>query len=219
MRMLGRFNAADQVRKSQAQREEMRMFNKKFKLIGQAIGLVAVLVLLLTVPGVTQQEGLPTRSQIVQGLEQALAVTLVAAEGDIFHTDAAAFVSLPQLGLAYIPLHPSSRSAQLWNAWLEAGEPFGDSINIGALYLENDMPGHPDFVPLNAGTYHLKVTKSLRVIAVDPMGNESLIGAVNIRPRGSTEENPFWKWVLIVCIVSDPSVTVTVGDVSVTVGC
>jgi|GEM_PF-4090861 len=125
----------------------------------------------------------PTREQILQGLEQALAVTLVASEGDIFDMDTAVFVTLPQLSLAYIPLHPSSRSAQLWNAWLEMGEPFGDAITIGALYLGNDLLGYPNSDSLQAGTYQLKVTKSLEVIATDSMGNEYLIGYY--RPRVS----------------------------------
>jgi hypothetical protein len=60
----------------------MPMFKKNLKLIATAVGLVAVLVMGLAMPGATQRVEMPTRGQIVKGLSQLIA-TLTASEGDI----------------------------------------------------------------------------------------------------------------------------------------
>ncbi len=58
------------------------MFKKNLKLIGTAIGLVAVLVMGLAMPGATQQDAL-TRENLVQLINRVYAPTLTASEGVI----------------------------------------------------------------------------------------------------------------------------------------
>ncbi|MEM4382219.1 MAG: hypothetical protein QXX19_08330 [Candidatus Caldarchaeum sp.] len=166
---------------------------KNLKLICTAIGLVAVLVMGLVVPGATQQIELPTRAQIVKGLSQLVAM-LTASEGDILDVENAMFSSAPSLTsrtkpnplgvtFAYIPLHPSSRSSQLLHDWLFKDEPFGDYLNLGALYVENDFPGCPGFDRLARGIYTLKLRQDLKVVAFDSEGNELIIGYAEKRQQ------------------------------------
>ncbi len=158
------------------------MFNKNCKLICTVVGLVAVLVMGLAMPGVTQQIELPTRAQIVKGLSHLIA-TLTASEGDILDVENATFASSPSFKLtptgitfAYIPLHPSSRSVQLLHDWLFRDEPFGDYLDLGAFYVEENFPGCPGFDPLPAGIYQLKLRNDMKVVAHDSEGNEFVIG-------------------------------------------
>lgn len=174
------------------------MFNKKFKPICTAIGLVAVLVVGLVVPGATQQIELPTRAQIVKGLSQLVAM-LTASEGDILDVENAWFSSTPSLKqpnppditFAYIPLHPSSRSSQLLHDWLFTDEPFGDYLNLGALYVENDFPGCPGFDRLARGIYTLKLRQDLKVVAFNSEGNELIIGYAEKRQQQSLFNTTF----------------------------
>lgn len=124
------------------------------------------------------------------------------------------FVSHPQITAAYIPLHPSSRSAQLLEAWLKRGEPFGDYLNIGALYLENDVLScPPGYAPLKAGIYHLKVRQDLKLIAVDSTGNEFIVGYIARKYSVPLEEAIFpssqikiWPINLLLCLVEDVNI-------------
>lgn len=84
----------------------------------------------------------------------------------------------PAITFAYIPLHPSSRSSQLFHDWLFRDEPFGEHLNVGALYIASDFPGCSGFDPLRAGIYHLKLRQDLKVVAFDSEGNEFVIGYV-----------------------------------------
>ncbi len=144
------------------------MFNRLYRLsqaakIGGAV-LMSALLLWATsgVQVVSQQAQLPTRNQIVQGLEARLA-TLTASEGDILDVESAAFYSDPGvLAMALIPNHVSSRSWQLVLRLIQ-GEEVG-AVPIGALYLEGDWPD-PDF-PLKAGLYTIKLKSDFSVVAV-----------------------------------------------------
>lgn len=154
------------------------MFNKKFKLVVTIVGLVAVLVMGLVMTGATQQtQPLPTRNQIVQGLSQLVSATLTASEGDILDIDNVVFYTDEDTTLAYIPLHPSSKSLQLLQDLVQ-GEKVG-SVTVGALYLSDDW----EF--FKAGVYTLKVKDKFinddeklgyEFIAVDQEGNEILCG-------------------------------------------
>jgi hypothetical protein len=155
----------------------MPMFKKNLKLIATAIGLVAVLVMGLAMPGATQQFQIPNRGQIVQGISQLLATTLTASEGDILDVDNVVFYTDADVTLAYIPLHPSSKSLQLLKDLVQ-GHKVG-SVTVGALYLDNDW----EF--FKAGVYTIKAkdrfindNKDLGYerIAVDQEGNEILCG-------------------------------------------
>jgi hypothetical protein len=191
----------------------MEMFNKKFKLIATMVGLVGVLAMMLAVPGATQQpQPVPTRNQIVQGLSQ-MAATLTASEGDILDVENTMFSSAPSLKkpnppditFAYIPLHPSSRSIQLLRNWLYMNEPFGDYLNLGALYVEDDFP-----CGLAAGIYQLKLREDLKIVALDLEGNELVIGYAYRKeslPSTTLETaSPITGWlsiILILCAETD----------------
>jgi len=181
------------------------MFNKKnLKLICTAIGLVAVLVLGLAMPGATQQAPMPTREQIVQGLNQLVSATLTASEGDILDLDNLVFYSHPEFTAGYIPLHGSSRSVQLLYKWLTEEEPFGDSLNLGSFYTEKFLPCQQGYDSLKAGVYNLRVNKDLKLIAVDPEGNEYTIGYMKRIPRVpslNTQADlvPPWVGALAIC--------------------
>jgi hypothetical protein len=113
----------------------MRMFNRRFKPIGQAIGLVAVLVLLLTVPGVTQQENPLSRQGVVNVVNEVLGAALTAAEGDILDPDNATFISTDDVTLTYVPLARESRSAQRLIEEVFSGEDFAP-IFIGTIFVD-----------------------------------------------------------------------------------
>lgn len=138
------------------------MFNRKFKLMSQAIGLVAVLVVLLALPGVTQQSPL-SRQAVVQGINSALAA-LTAAEGDIWDTKCAQFYSDARVTLAFIPLHPASRSLQMLL------DKDARNVTMESIYVPSDIPGF-----LRAGTYLVKVedpnVNPVKILVVDQEGN------------------------------------------------
>ncbi len=175
------------------------MFNKNFKLIYTAIGLVAVLVMGLAMPGVTQQNPL-SRASVVGAINNALAATLTAAEGDIFDTDNAKFYSDTRIAFAYIPLKESSRSLQVLEESLNdllAGRPVNTTIS--ALYLPDDVPGF-----LKAGTYTMKLVDNTKVALVDQEGHEVFFGKVTVKDtRG--QPGPFIPWQLT---VSNPKITI-----------
>jgi hypothetical protein len=56
----------------------MEMFNKKFKLIATMVGLVAVLAMMLAVPGVTQ--GSFSRQALVNTLKSEISALLTAGD-------------------------------------------------------------------------------------------------------------------------------------------
>jgi len=137
------------------------------------IGVVTMSALLLWATSgiqvVSQQIQMPTRSQIVQGLGARVA-TLTASEGDILDIENAVFYSDPGVfALAYIPLHPSSRSLQLLPQLVEGDI---EEISFGVLYLEGDWPD-PD-LPLRAGVYTLKLKSDRSVIAVAEGGETDI---------------------------------------------
>jgi hypothetical protein len=140
----------------------MPMFKKNLKLIATAIGLVTVLVMGLAMPGATQQNPL-TRQAVVQGIDSALAA-FTAAEGDVWDTQCTQFYSTPRFTLAFVPLHPSSRSLQM----LLTKD--ARNITLEALYIPEDIPGF-----LRAGTYLVKIedpnVNPARILVVDQEGN------------------------------------------------
>ncbi len=184
------------------------MFNRKFKLLATAIGLVAVLVMGLALPGVTQQNPL-SRANIVAAVNSAVAATLTAAEGDIFDTDNAKFYSDTKTAFAYIPLHPTSRSIQVLNENLDrlfAGEDL--NVTIGAFYVPDTIPGF-----LKSGSYTLKLMNKNKAVFIDQEGREALYATkVEIEDtRG--QPGPFHSWKLTV--ENSPGVVV----ICIWVGC
>jgi len=139
------------------------MLKKNLKLICTAIGLVAVLMMGLAMPGATQQNPL-SRANVVNAISNALAATLTAAEGDIWDTQCTQFYSTPSFTLAFVPLHPSSRSLQM----LLTKD--ARNITLEALYIPEDIPGF-----LQAGTYLVKIedpnVNPAKILVVDQEGN------------------------------------------------
>jgi hypothetical protein len=124
----------------------MEMFNKKFKLIATMVGLVAVLAMMLAVPGVTQipADCRPSyvpcidRGQLVQGLQNEFSA-LTASTEDLLDFEKAVFWSDggPRQ-IAYIPPHPASG---IWDRvrQLRAGEKA--EVPCGGLYIAEDATG------------------------------------------------------------------------------
>lgn len=175
------------------------MIKKTLKLLMTMVGLVAVLVGLMAMPGVTQQNPL-SRANVVNAISNAVAATLTAAEGDVFDMDNAKFYSDTRVAFAYIPLHPSSRSLQLLEQGLEdlfAGRPV--NVVLSALYLPEDVRGF-----LRAGTYTMKLVDNSRVVVVDQEGQEVFVGKVKVEDtRGKSGPFPPWQ-----ITVSNPKITI-----------
>jgi hypothetical protein len=144
----------------------MEMFNKKFKLIATMVGLVAVLAMMLAVPGVTQQNPL-SRQGLTQAVKDTLGSSLTASEGDILSPDAATIVSLPFATVTYIPIARESRSAQRLIDELFSGKDF-DPIFLGIIYVDQ----HPNqYYALPKGIYQVFLTSSGVLWLVDQEGN------------------------------------------------
>ena len=163
------------------------MFKKNLKLICTAIGLVAVLVMGLAMPGATQQNPL-ARANVVNAISNAVAATLTAAEGDVFDTDNAKFYSDASVAFTYIPLHQSSRSYQLFDPQeLLAGKVV--NVTMAALFLPDNTP----FLP--AGMYTLKIVDKTKYAIIDQAGKEVYSGLLLTEP---TYGKPVPEWQLIV---------------------
>jgi|GEM_PF-3275875 len=159
-----------------------------------AVGFMAAAVLWLTsgFPVASQQPSQPpTREQILQGLERSLTdlATFIASEGDILDLENAVYLSFPMyadeqgstrsyITAARIPLHPSSDSTKRMLDWLAKGMDFGESLNLGALYVANDWPGCSGYDPLKAGVYQLKALPDSKIIAVDAEGATYTVGYI-----------------------------------------
>ncbi len=170
------------------------MFNGNFKLICSVVGLMAVLVMGLAMPGVTQQNPL-SRANVVNAISNAVAATLTAAEGDIFDTDNAKFYSGTKMSFAYIPLHPASRSLQVLNENLDrlfAGENL--NVNLGAFYIPDAIPGFF----LKPGSYLLKLVNKDRVAFVDSQGLEVFYASKVEAKDTRGQPGPFSSWKLTV---------------------
>jgi hypothetical protein len=178
----------------------MPMFKKNLKLIATAVGLVAVLVMGLAMPGATQQNPL-SRASVVNAISNAVAATLTAAEGDVFDMDNAKFYSDNRVAFAYIPLHPASRSLKLLEERLEdlfAGRAV--NVEISALYLPEDVPGF-----LKAGTYKMKLVDRTRVVLVDQEGQEVFSGKVEEVKDTRGQSGHFVPWQIT---ISNPKITI-----------
>ncbi len=115
---------------------------KNFKLICTAIGLVAVLVMGLAMPGATQQNPL-SRQGVVDAVNSAVAATLTAAEGELLDTNAVTFVSDIFATYTYIPIAKESRSAQRLIEEVCSGK-YSAPILLGAMLADRfpdpDLP-------------------------------------------------------------------------------
>ncbi|MEM4382223.1 MAG: hypothetical protein QXX19_08350, partial [Candidatus Caldarchaeum sp.] len=117
---------------------------------------------------VSQQAGPgPVRSQMLQQLANRLA-QLTAAAMDRLNFEEAAFGSLPDGTLAYIPLVRDDPAWQLLFEIVWKGKPVGP-VPIGMLYVDHEFEGMIDkgTYKLAPGYYWLKVDNDRRVLAED----------------------------------------------------
>lgn len=161
------------------------MFTQKFKLICSAIGLVAVLVMGLAVPGATQQNPL-SRQSVVDSLAKASA-TLTASEGDIFDTNAAMFYSDTVMTLGFIPQHPASRSLALIDDLL-AGK--AENVTLERLYVSEDILDRSGKPLIRKGLYTLKAVNATTIVFVDAEGTEVLRAPLHLRKLDSPLPTP-----------------------------
>lgn len=117
------------------------MLNRKFRLMVQVIGLIAMLAVTLAVPGVTQQAGF-SRASMLQNVHSMLA-TLTASTELPLDTDSTIVYSDQFLTLAFIPISPAVQQ--------DVGE---NGIDLGALAVGEDLPK-----VLPRGIYNLRLVK------------------------------------------------------------
>jgi len=150
------------------------MFKKNLKLICTAIGLVAVLVLGLAMPGATQQNAL-TRESLIQLINRVYAPTLTASEGVIWDTQCVSFYSSPFITFSFIPANPYSRSIER----ILSGD--FDNVPLFVLYVHDDGGSKPMVKrQILAGAYMARLVGPTKVVFVDQEGNEVLTGSVEI---------------------------------------
>ncbi len=153
----------------------MFRLRRTVKLLG-IMTMSALLLWLQIMPVISQQAGPgPVRGQMLQHLGNALA-QLTASGGNILDIDEAAFASLADLTVAYIPL---AKDAPAWQSLFELvwkRKPVGP-VPIGMLYTDGLLDAG-DF-KLKPGYYHLKVIdvgNFFQVIAEDEAGDITPIG-------------------------------------------
>jgi|GEM_PF-2877619 len=122
----------------------------RLKPVGQAVGLVAVMVILLAVPGVTQQNPL-TRQDVVSAVSDFLGVTFTASAADILDPELVTFISNTDTTLTFIPVARESSSAQRFFEEVFSGD--FDPLFLGILLVDVDPI-------LPQGTYQLYLTSS-----------------------------------------------------------
>jgi hypothetical protein len=141
----------------------MPMFKKNLKLIATAIGLVAVLVMGLAMPGATQSSF--SRQTLINALNNEINI-LTASVGDPLNLEATAFFSFARATSAYIPPHPSSWSAQLFKDFVRGKV---EAISLGAIYVAEDITG-----VIAKGLYRIKTLNRETAILIDQNGNTVL---------------------------------------------
>jgi len=158
------------------------MFNRKFKLVGYAVGLVAVSVLVLALSGVTQgypgdvcppgpmpcigsmaQDNPLARHNIVKMLQNQFAGFTASTE-DLLNFEEAVFWSDggPRL-IAYIPPHPASEFVPRLRKLL-AGEEV--EVPVGGFYIAEDATG---LVP--SGAYKIRL-RGEKAVLINSAGEE-----------------------------------------------
>ncbi len=157
------------------------MFNKNCKLICTVVGLVAVLVMGLAMPGATQQNPL-SRGQIIQGLSVLLPGTLTAAEGNILNIEGAVFYSHPEVTLGFAIPDRLSKSWALIEELL-----VGQEVNpmLGGIYVVEDLTGF-----LKPGWYIVRAINQNQVALFSVDGDQVAFGKLQIRRLVQVVENP-----------------------------
>lgn len=167
------------------------MFRRNLKLLAMMVGLVAVLVMELAVPGVTQRypaAGQPTPTlsrQNIVGSLQNLFSTLTASEGDVFDIQGAVFYSHPEVTIGFAILDRASKSWALMEDLL-AGQPV--TPTIGGIYVVEDSTGF-----LKPGRYIVKAINQNQVALFDMDENQIALGKLQIKRLPQLVGNPSIK--------------------------
>lgn len=170
------------------------MFNKKFKLIVTAIGLVAVLMTVMVMPGATQGNPsvLPNRSQVQQGVSQAFS-SLVAATPLLFNTDDTVFTSTPATTMAFVPLH-RVEIARLKDKIISTLLGENESVPVGGLIITDPVKikgKDGNVFNLAPGAYILKVTVQDKVAQLSILNQEGVLMGSISDMRWIIEPSPF----------------------------
>jgi len=113
----------------------------RLKPVAQAVGLVAVMVILLAVPGVTQQNPL-TRQDVVSAVSDFLGVTFTASAADILDPELVTFISTTDVTLTFIPIARETESAQRFiDEFLRGNNDEFAPILLGVMLVDQ----HPTF--------------------------------------------------------------------------
>ncbi len=189
------------------------------------IGVVTMSALLLWattgIQVVSQQAGPgPVRSQALQHLGNARP-QLTAGGRHILDLDEAAFGSLPDGTIAYIPLAKDDPAWQLLFDLVWNRKPVGP-LFIGMLYVDHRVELALDggeTIKLDPGSYYLKVNNNLQVIAEDSEGKGTRIGTISFgrflrsKPQRTVQyfiagkENPIWFAVGLLLVFTAGAVT------------
>jgi hypothetical protein len=160
----------------------MPMFKKNLKLIATAIGLVAVLVMGLAMPGATQQNPL-ARQGITNAVGNALQSFLTAAADVLLAPERALFLSDTGVTVGFIPISEVDEP-QVTRLLADILDGKGGSVTIGAIYIVEPIKiKGPDGleVPLTPGVYRVKVIDRDKVVFVDAEENEVVTVPVEMK--------------------------------------
>lgn len=156
------------------------MFRKNLKLLMTMVGVVAVLVMGLAMPGATQGGDL-SRQNIVGSL-QNLFSTLTASEGDVLDTQGAVFYSHPEVTIGFAILDRVSKSWALMEDLL-AGQRVIPAL--GGIYVVDDTTGF-----LKVGRYVVRAINQNQVALFDMDENQIAVGKLQIKRLSQPVANP-----------------------------
>lgn len=171
---------------------------KNLKLLATMIGLVAVLVMGLAMPVVTQQNPL-ARQGVTNAIGNALQSVLTAAGEVILDPEGALFLSGTGVTAAFIPLSKvdEPRIPKLLADILDGK---GGSVTVGAIYIiepikVKSVAGRE--VSLNQGVYWVRVVDKDRAVLIDAEGNEAVTVHVEMEKYPLEEQDKIARGVTI----------------------
>jgi len=161
----------------------------RLKPVAQAVGLVAVLVMVLALSGLTQDGSL--RDEIVRTVDEALAQALVAAEDVILDPNAVTLLSDVRATIGFIPLH-SVEWANAATALSTESYP----VTVGAIFFSSptslkDKDGGT--VPIKQGLYTVQIVDSETAMLIDDDGQAVVSLNSRFRVFSIDEGSPFTK--------------------------
>jgi len=174
------------------------MFKKNLKLICTAIGLVAVLVMGLAMPGATQQNPL-ARQGITNAVGSALQSFLTAAADVLLAPERVLLLSNTAVTVGFIPLSEVDEP-RVTGLLADILDGKGGSATIGAIYIVEPikikgLDGRE--VSLPQGVYMVKVTDKDKAVLVDTEENEVVTVRVEMEKHPLVEQNKIARGITI----------------------